>query len=173
MYRETKCLHDQGQRAIQDQAKHHCMCARKKTCRRMVYKRLVEKRRKGDWQQTKKTPKKQGTKGREEWGSGKKRRQSNRGMKEKWLEGLRDGEKGEWSGSVKHQGNEEEKTEWKQLESSGEREQKRGGCHPWLPLITHSLMTPFFFFPPSLISSPWERGRRGGSSARTQSNRVE
>lgn len=26
-----------------------------------------------------------------------------------------------------------------------ERERERGGCHPWLPLITHSLMTLFFF----------------------------
>lgn len=38
-----------------------------------------------------------------------------------------------------------------------ERERERGGCHPWLPLITHSLMTLFFFLLPLLF-----RGRGGG-----------
>lgn len=37
-----------------------------------------------------------------------------------------------------------------------EKERERGGCHPWLPLITHSLMTQVFFFSPA--SFPWERG---------------
>lgn len=47
----------------------------------------------------------------EKGGEWKKRRQSNRGVKEKWLEGLRDGERGEKSEREKYQGKGEEKRE--------------------------------------------------------------
>lgn len=57
-----------------------------------------------------------------------------------------------------------------------EGEKKRGGCHPWLPLITHSLMMQFFSLPPLL--SFLLRGRGGGGVGvrpapnQTGSNRV-
>ena len=41
------------------------------------------------------------------------------------------------------------------------RERERGGCHPWLPLITHSLMTLFFLLLLLLF-----RGREGGEAVR-------
>lgn len=51
--------------------------------------------------------------------------------------------------------------QWKQLDSGGERKSVcvGGGCHPWLPLITHSLMTLFFFLFPLLFHGRGWRGR--------------
>lgn len=63
--------------------------------------------------------------------------------------------------STKAKGKKKER-QWKQLEGGRTKE---GGCHPWLPLITHSLMT--LFFPPfSRFFSVGEAGWGGCFSRR-------
>lgn len=68
----------------------------------------------------------------------------------------------------KYQGEEKTGGTVKAVGSRGR--EKEGGCHPWLPLITHSLMT-LFFFPFSRFFST-EGGGGGGSPSGAQSNGV-
>lgn len=72
--------------------------------------------------------------------------------------------------STKAKGKKKER-QWKQLEGGRTKE---GGCHPWLPLITHSLMT--LFFSPLFPLLFRGRGRVGGlfqpASNQMGSNRV-
>ena len=113
----------------------------------------VKKRRKREWQWTKKN---QGEKGRGGgWGSGKRGGRATEEWKRNDLRGW--GMEGEVEGargrSIKAV---EKKKREREREREGERQWKqlaRGGCHPWLPLITHSLMTLFFSFPVSRFFS--------------------
>lgn len=119
------------------------------------------KKREKEWQQTKKNQR------RKRRGSGKEEAKQQRSERE-MTRGVEGWERERWKKweSTKAKKKKKER-QWKQLHSGGER---RGGCHPWLPLITHSLMTLFFSF------SRFSVGEGGGwvqpASNQTGSHRV-
>lgn len=79
----------------------------------------------------------------EKGGEWKKRRQSNRGVKEKWLKGLRDGERGEKRErkvSRRRKNGRDSESSW----IAGERE--RGGMSP-MAATHHSQLNDAIFFP--------------------------